>query len=76
MIRFSEILDLSEPTYTRHLIGGEQKTKDRKTSIFNEGTELCRGLFEAKKLDFPHPFWSFFTSPNQDFSNEIRLIFL
>jgi len=44
MIRFGEISDLSEPTYARHLIGGEQKTKDRKTSIFNEGTELCRSL--------------------------------
>jgi len=44
MICFSEILDLSEPTYARHLIGGEQKTKDRKTSIFNEGIGLCRGL--------------------------------
>jgi len=44
MIRFSEISDLSEPTYARHLIGSEQKTKDRKMSIFNEGIRLCRGL--------------------------------
>jgi len=45
MIRFSEISDLSEPTYARYLIGGEQKMKNRKTSIFNEGPGLCGALF-------------------------------